>query len=123
MGSKHHLKDEAMAKRSVVRTILMLGFHFCVWVLVGSQVHDTQCGFKLFRRDAGRRIFASLHLYRWAFDIEVLILANMLGNRIAEIPVTWCEMPGSKLSLMQDALGMLRDMLLVQVLYFLGVWR
>jgi len=122
-GSRHHLREEAIAKRAWHRNLLMIAFHFAVWVLVGGEVQDTQCGFKLFRAGVGKNIFASLHLYRWAFDIEVLILARYFGKKIAEVPVTWVEMPGSKLNLLTGAITMLRDMALVQVLYALGIWQ
>lgn len=122
-GSRHHLKDEALAQRSFIRNVLMVGFHCCVWLMVGGNIHDTQCGFKLFRANVGKRIFASLHLFRWAFDIEIVVLAGIFCLRIAEVPVTWVEMPGSKLNLMTGAITMLRDIALVQILYGLGIWR
>jgi len=122
-GSRHHLREEALTKRAWHRNLLMLGFHFAVWCLVGGQISDTQCGFKLFRAHVGKQIFASLHLYRWAFDIEVMILARLLGAGIAEVPVTWVEMPGSKLNLLTGAITMLRDMALVQALYAWGIWQ
>lgn len=121
-GSRHHLKDEALTKRAWYRNFLMVAFHFVVSALVGGPIHDTQCGFKLFHASVGKHMFASLHLYRWAFDIELVIFARILGKRIAEVPVTWVEMPGSKLNLVTGATTMLRDIVLVQVLHFLGVW-
>uniref|UniRef100_A0A914N8I4 Glycosyltransferase 2-like domain-containing protein n=1 Tax=Meloidogyne incognita TaxID=6306 RepID=A0A914N8I4_MELIC len=48
VGSRAHLADEAIAKRSLLRTVLMLGFHAMVWVFTVRTVRDTQCGFKLF---------------------------------------------------------------------------
>ncbi|CAE7246219.1 ALG5 [Symbiodinium pilosum] len=122
-GSRHHLRQEALAKRAWYRNILMVGFHFAVWLLVGGAIHDTQCGFKLFKANVAKRIFASMHIYRWAFDIEVLILSQLFGKGVAEVPVTWVEMPGSKLNLLTGALTMLRDMVLVRVLYGAGVWQ
>jgi len=122
-GSRHHLKDQALAKRKFIRNILMVSFHFVVWLLVGGTIHDTQCGFKLFRASTGKLIFQSLHLHRWAFDIEVLILSRFLNRTIVEVPVTWNEMPGSKLNLVVDAVKMLRDIALVQTLYKIGVWQ
>lgn len=122
-GSRHHLKQEAVEKRPWYRNILMLGFHFVVWFLVGGHIQDTQCGFKLFRADAGKKIFGSLHLSRWAFDVEILILANMLRLGVTEVPVSFVDMPGSKLNLLTGALTMLRDIALVRILFALGVWR
>ncbi|CAE6918276.1 ALG5 [Symbiodinium natans] len=123
IGSRHHLRQEALTKRAWYRNILMVGFHFAVWLVVGGAINDTQCGFKLFKANAAKRIFASLHIYRWAFDIEVLILSQLFGHGVAEVPVTWVEMPGSKLNLLTGALTMLRDMVLVRVLYACGVWQ
>jgi dolichyl-phosphate beta-glucosyltransferase len=122
-GSRHHLKDDALKKRSFVRNTLMVSFHFVVWCLVGGPIHDTQCGFKLFHASAGKHIFSSLHLFRWAFDIEIVILSRILGKSIAEVPVTFVDMPGSKLNLITGALTMLRDIVLLRLLYIFGVWR
>jgi dolichyl-phosphate beta-glucosyltransferase len=122
-GSRHHLSDEAVTTRAWDGIVLLLGFHFGFWCVVGCDISDTQCGFKLFRAHVGKQIFASLHLYRWAFDIEVMILARLLGAGIAEVPVTWVEMPGSKLNLLTGAITMLRDMALVQALYAWGIWQ
>lgn len=122
-GSRHHLLGQALVKRSSFRNTVTMAFHFIVWCLVGGPIHDTQCGFKLFRADVAKHIFASLHLYRWAFDIEVVLLARMLGERVAEVPVTFVDMPGSKLNLVTGSLTMLRDIVLVRWLYLLDFWR
>ena len=84
VGSRNHQKEEAIAKRAWYRNVLMHGFHFLVQVLSGIHgINDTQCGFKLFSRRSARSIFHTLHLERWAFDIEVLYLASRLNYRIA----------------------------------------
>lgn len=56
-------------------------------VLVMSSVQDTQCGFKVFRRDLARAVFGQTRIRSFAFDIEVLFLARKLGARIVELPV------------------------------------
>ena len=57
----------------------MHGFHFFVSSVGGvNNIHDTQCGFKLFTRAAARGVFPSLHIERWAFDVELLYLARQL---------------------------------------------
>lgn len=122
-GSRHHLKAEVAARRSFLQNVLALGFQLLVQVLIGEPIRDTQCGFKLFRADVGKHLFASLHLHGWAFDVELALLARIMGKRIAEVPVTWVEMPGSKISLVTGALTMLRDMMLLRVLYLTGAWQ
>lgn len=86
------------ADRSVMRWILTAVFHWCVVIFVGTgEIRDTQCGFKLFTREAARELFGSLHLQRWAFDTELLFLANQLEYSMLEVVVPWKEVEGSKL--------------------------
>lgn len=63
----------------------MKGFHWYVQLLVTAHVQDTQCGFKLFTHRAAKTLFGSMHLYRWAFDTELIYLAERLGVPIAEV--------------------------------------
>jgi len=127
-GSRAHLQNSSAAQRSIVRTALMHAFHFFVQLLCSSQVQDTQCGFKLFTSHAASQLFGNLHLQRWAFDTELVVLAERLGIAIQEVAVPWHEVDGSKLdtsklALALVSLGMLRDMLCVRACYTLRVWR
>lgn len=127
-GSRAHLQSASTAQRSLVRTLLMHAFHFFVQVLCSSQVQDTQCGFKLFTRETAMQLFGNLHLRRWAFDTELLVLAEKSGIDIAEVAVPWHEVDGSKLdtskfALAMISLGMLRDMICVRACYTLRLWR
>lgn len=127
-GSRAHLQKESTAKRSFVRTLLMKGFHFFVSLFVSSKVHDTQCGFKLFSKSASEVVFKTLHLRRWAFDTEIVLVCDMQAIKICEVPVPWKEVDGSKLSTSKLALAlvslsMLRDMICVRACYTLRIWR
>ncbi len=62
-------------------------------------VRDTQCGFKMFRREAACELFQRGSEPGYLFDLELLALAHRLGYRIAEVPVAWTEIPGGHLSL------------------------
>ena len=75
-------------QRAWYRTILMHGFHWVVDVLCVRGVRDTQCGFKLFTRAAAQRVFPSQHIQRWAFDVEVLFIAQQLDMEIGEVTTT-----------------------------------
>ena len=60
----------------------------CVVRLVAVRgIRDTQCGFKCFRREAARRIFARQRMTRFSFDVELLWIARTLGYRVVEVPV------------------------------------
>jgi dolichyl-phosphate beta-glucosyltransferase len=79
----------------------MFGFHWCVWLFGSRQIRDTQCGFKLLSRSAAAATFPSLHIERWAFDVELLKIAEITGIPLAEVPVKWTEIEGSKLASIQ----------------------
>lgn len=70
---------------------------------------DTQCGFKLFRADAAKRAFARMTIERFAFDVEVLFIAQRLGYHIAEVGVVWVNDERTTVSPVKDALRMLAD--------------
>jgi dolichyl-phosphate beta-glucosyltransferase len=65
--------------------------------LLGIPVLDTQCGFKMFRAEAGRKLFAAVEETRYLFDLELLVLARKFGLKVVEVPVRWQEMPGGHL--------------------------
>ncbi len=127
-GSRAHLQEASKAQRSFTRTLLMKAFHFFVEHLVGGEIKDTQCGFKLFRGEVVGNLFHNLHLQRWAFDTELVAIAENFSYEIVEVGVEWQEIDGSKLhtgkvALILASAGMLRDMLCVRACYSLGFWK
>jgi dolichyl-phosphate beta-glucosyltransferase len=123
-GSRHKIQEsEAVQKRHPLRNLLMYGFHLAVFWIIGTHIKDTQCGFKLFSKRAGKMLFESLHLQRWAFDTEIVLLCRILGFSVAEVDVTWTEIEGSKLNPAIAPIQMLRDMVLLRLLYLLNVWK
>ncbi|KAH9951066.1 glycosyltransferase family 2 protein [Amylocystis lapponica] len=123
VGSRAHLvKTEAVVKRSLVRNVLMYGLHTLLRVVGVGHVRDTQCGFKLFSRAAAARIFPAQHLATWIFDVELLLLAQQARVPVAEVPVAWHEVSGSKLNVFTDSLQMLRDLLILRANHLLGRW-
>jgi dolichyl-phosphate beta-glucosyltransferase len=123
VGSRAHLEKESIAKRSLFRTILMYGFHFLVWLFTVKTVKDTQCGFKLFTRDAARLCFDSIHVERWAFDVELLYIAQCLNIPVAEVAVNWTEIEGSKLTPFWSSVQMGKDLGLIWLRYLIGAWK
>ncbi|KAK9794341.1 hypothetical protein WJX73_005618 [Symbiochloris irregularis] len=97
VGSRAHLEQQALAKRHWLRNFLMRGFHLLVMLVAGGAVRDTQCGFKLFTREAAQLLYGNQRLQRWCFDVELLFLASRLGIPVAEVAVAWTEIPGSKI--------------------------
>lgn len=79
-------------------------------------IQDTQCGFKLFRREAAREIFSRCHLDNFSYDFEALLVARDLGLPIAEIGVRWRHIEGSRLRPFRDGLNAIRDLLKLRAL-------
>jgi dolichyl-phosphate beta-glucosyltransferase len=73
-------------------------------------ISDTQCGFKAYRGDLARDLYARAQVDRFMFDVEILYLARQRGLRIREIPVRWTDAPGSKVRLVEGVVNMLRDL-------------
>ncbi|MGA2032454.1 MAG: dolichyl-phosphate beta-glucosyltransferase [Thermoguttaceae bacterium] len=66
--------------------------------LLQLPLRDTQCGFKMFRAEVGRRLFAITRESRYLFDLELLTTARRLGYRIVEVPISWREVPGGHMN-------------------------
>lgn len=121
-GSRYHLQAAALVKRKWYRNLLTHAFHLLVALAIGGGVRDTQCGFKLFGRAAGRLLFANLHVARWAFDVELLFMAPRLRIAVVEESVAWTEIPGSKMR-PSGILQMAKELLLIRLMHMLGLWQ
>jgi glycosyltransferase involved in cell wall biosynthesis len=78
-------------------------FNFVMQMCIGLPIRDTQCGFKLFRGDVAEAVFTRQQIERFGFDVEALFVAHKLGYRIAEIPVRWNHVEGSKVGMLNGA--------------------
>jgi glycosyltransferase involved in cell wall biosynthesis len=75
-------------------------FNVVMRAVTGLPISDTQCGFKLFRADVAEQIFSRQTLERFGFDAEVLYIAFRRGYGIAEVPVRWNHVEGSKVGML-----------------------
>ncbi|PKS08944.1 hypothetical protein jhhlp_003557 [Lomentospora prolificans] len=144
IGSRSHLVgSEAVVKRSALRNFLMRGFHFVLMILTPpatSRIKDTQCGFKLFSRASLPHVIPYMHAEGWIFDVEMLMLAEsapatpVLGSdgtvigttagiKVAEVPIAWHEVDGSKMSLARDSIAMALGLAVLRASWMMGVYR
>jgi dolichyl-phosphate beta-glucosyltransferase len=89
-------------------------FNIIVQCLILPGIHDTQCGFKSFRRDVAFDLFSASKLNGWGFDAEILYIALLRGYRVAEIPVSWHYGKNSKINPIRDSWNMLRDVVKIR---------
>jgi len=114
IASRAHPDSAATTRQSRYRTLLGRLFNRVVrWSLVPN-ISDTQCGFKLISRRAAEAIFPRQQIPGFAFDVEILFLAQQAGLAVAEIPVTWRHIDPSHVSPLKDGVQMLIDLLRIR---------
>ena len=95
-------------------------FNRMVRVLLGLDLHDTQCGFKLFNREKSKPIFEKQTTNGFGFDPELLFLARRHGLRIRETPVRWSHAEGSKVRFLRDSSRMFLDLVRIRWYALMG---
>lgn len=97
-------------------------FNLVVRILAVPGVMDTQCGFKSFSAEAARKLFSVQRINGWAFDAEILFIAQHYGYRIIEVPVQWYYDGGSKVNVIKDSIRMFRELLQIRKNYRAGLY-
>lgn len=124
VGSRAHLvKTDAVVKRTFIRNLLMHALHSLLYVFGIRSIKDTQCGFKLFSRQAAAEIFPYLHTERWIFDVECLMIAMRKKLPIYEVSISWHEVAGSKIELARDSVLMAIDLVVIRLAYLFGIYK
>ena len=81
--------------------------NFFIKLLFLMPYKDTQCGAKIFKRQAIEKVVSSLEITKWAFDVELLYKLRKAGFRIKEVPTTWSDKEYSKINFMKAGPKML----------------
>ncbi len=89
------LLPDSNITRSGGREVASRGDNMLVRTILGSSLHDHQCGFKAFRRDRLLSMLPSVTADHWFWDTEVLVRAQKSGYRIREFPVRWRQGEGT----------------------------
>jgi dolichyl-phosphate beta-glucosyltransferase len=119
IGSRPLRESQLVVRQPLYREMAGRAFNKLVQLLAVRGIHDTQCGFKLFTREAAQAVFSRCRLDGFGFDFEALFYARQLGYAIAEVPIRWMHQEGSKVRLLRDGLRMLRDLIWLR----LTAWR
>jgi glycosyltransferase involved in cell wall biosynthesis len=114
VGNRQHAGSQITKAQGWLRRSMGQTFNRILSALAVAELRDTQCGFKAFRRHAAREIFSRQQLDGFAFDVEVLLLAQRLGFRVADMPVEWINSQESKVHIVSDSIRMLRDAIRVR---------
>ncbi len=110
IGSRALPDSDIRVRQSAIRERMGKTFNLLVRILVLPGIRDSQCGFKLFRREAALDVFGRLRVRGFAFDVEALALCRKLGYKVKEVPVVWLNSPPSRVRMVRSSAGMLRDL-------------
>lgn len=84
--------------------------NFVIRKMSGLDFADTQCGFKAFNMVKFRPLLDLMTIDRFGFDVEFLYVAKHHGLKLAEIPVRWNDVVGSKVSVVRDTRRMFSEL-------------
>ncbi|MGI5978066.1 MAG: glycosyltransferase [Oscillospiraceae bacterium] len=108
VAGSRELHPEGYADYPFLRLAASRTFHFITGRMSGF-AYDTQCGIKAYSRAAAQAVFTRCQIDGFAFDFEVLMLADKLGLRVVEYPVKIVNHRDSKVHVLRDSVRMFRD--------------
>ena len=116
-GSRILKSEETKVKMGLKRRAVGFVFHLILKFLGLADLRDTQCGFKLFKTSAAKKIIEKQKCFNYSFDVEYLFLANYLGYKIKEVAINWYHIEGSQINLLKDSIKMLLEVLKIRFVY------
>ena len=108
VGSRNLSKD-GYEGYTPIRKLMSKTYIKVIALAAGFKLSDSQCGIKGFRRDIAKKIFSNCEVDRFAFDLEVIMIATKIGAKIAEMPVKIINHRESTVHIVRDSVKMLRD--------------
>jgi dolichyl-phosphate beta-glucosyltransferase len=99
-------------------------FQFLRMIITNNYyIKDTQCGFKVFTRRAALDIFSKITINRFAFDAEVIFIADRKKDKIKELPIILQNPTESSIRIYRDSINMIADLIRIRINYFLGKYK
>ena len=123
IGSRHLAGSVIHVQQSMLRQFISYIANLCFRLILRLPYADTQCGFKLFRREAARQIFSQTLIDRWGFDVEVLKIAQILGYSVREVPIAWHDARGGTLRAGRAAIYTFEEVLSVWLNARMGKYK
>ncbi|MEO3780184.1 dolichyl-phosphate beta-glucosyltransferase [Micromonospora sp. B11E3] len=110
IASRHVAGANLVVAQRPLRRVGGAAFRALTWRLLPG-IHDTQCGFKVFRREVVQRALIQCRDSGFAFDVELLLRIRAAGGEIVEVPVRWTDDRASRLNPARDGLNAFRSVL------------
>lgn len=114
IGSRALKDSNVEVHQAWYRELMGRIFNLAVQTIALPGIHDTQCGFKAFTRQAAEITLSRQTIERWGFDAELLFIARRFKLPIAEVPIRWLNSPDSRISSIRDSSQMLKELLSIR---------
>jgi len=111
IGSREHPKTRVITPQNSIRRNMGRTFNMLVRHLIIQGVKDTQCGFKAFKKPVAKHLFKLQKVDGFAFDVEILYLAQKFNYTTVVMPVKWSDSLGSKVNIVGGSLKMFMELL------------
>lgn len=118
------------------RRIMSSGMIILRKITVGIyEIHDTQCGFKMFSEKASKKLFKKIYDLHGGFskisgsnvtagfDVEILYLASKMGYKIKEVPIEWLYVESRRVSPIKDSINGVMDLFQISSNKFRGKYK
>jgi dolichyl-phosphate beta-glucosyltransferase len=115
IGSRYLPNSNVEIKQPLYRIIFSRAGNLLIRMILIDGIKDTQCGFKLFKGEVAKEIFSFQKIHRFGFDMEALVVANNLGHKIIEVPVSWFNSCESRVRPVKDGLRTLKDLVYIKI--------
>lgn len=123
IGSRKMKTSNLIVRQSFVREILGKMFTLLSKEVLEVNISDFTCGFKCFSKKAAKEIFSRQKINRWGFDSEILFIGKSKNISIKEVPVTWKNVPGTKVRIPQDIINSLTDLIKIRLNSLRGIYE
>lgn len=120
IGSRKVSGAQVKKHQNILREWMGKQFTYLSNILLGLNVSDFTCGFKLFKHNTAKEIFAKAKINRWGFDSEILFLAHKFDYKVRQIPVIWENDERTKVNLFKDIYRSLSDLITIRYNDLLG---
>ncbi|MCK9556504.1 MAG: glycosyltransferase [Candidatus Cloacimonetes bacterium] len=119
IGSKYAARGGSREEITASRVVVSRLGNLIIKLLLGLELKDTQCGFKLFPAELAEAVFRMQRMGRFSFDVEILSLAQLFSCEIMELPIKLYPASQSRVRTLKDSISVFTDLLKIK----LNIWR
>lgn len=123
IGSRRIKGSNIKVHQPLIRESMGRVFTFLTRTILQTNLADFTCGFKGYKTVAAKELFSKGRINRWAYDSEILFLANKKEYRIYQMPVEWMNRADSRVNLKKVVLESFLDLLRIRINNFAGKYN